>query len=59
MIEVWKAVGMDMNNVEFVWTSDEINKRAAEYWPLMLEISSTFTLSRVLRFQNFIHYFFF
>ena len=30
-IEVWKACGMDLNNVEFVWTSEFIRK-LPEYW---------------------------
>ena len=32
MVEVWKAVGMDMTRVEFLSSSEEINSRAAEYW---------------------------
>ena len=32
MIEIWKAIGMDMTNVEFLWASDEINAHADEYW---------------------------
>lgn len=26
MIEIWKATGMDMNNVEFLWASEEVNR---------------------------------
>ena len=33
MVEVWKAVGMDLSRVEFIWSSEEINKRGHEYWP--------------------------
>ena len=25
MIEVWKAAGMNMDNVEFIWASEAIN----------------------------------
>jgi tyrosyl-tRNA synthetase len=32
MVEVWKAVGMDLSRVEFIWSSEEINKRGHEYW---------------------------
>ena len=32
MIEIWKAIGMDMRNVRFLWASDEINSHADEYW---------------------------
>lgn len=24
MIEIWKAAGMDMNNVQFLWASEEV-----------------------------------
>ncbi|KAK0586496.1 hypothetical protein LWI29_008009 [Acer saccharum] len=33
LIEIWKA-GMDLNGVEFIWSSEEINSLASEYWPL-------------------------
>ncbi|XP_031377294.1 tyrosine--tRNA ligase 1, cytoplasmic isoform X1 [Punica granatum] len=51
LIEIWKAVGMDIsdNKVEFLWSSDEINARAAEYWPLVLDIAGRNTLSRIIR----------
>nr|GFA06599.1 tyrosine--tRNA ligase 1, cytoplasmic-like [Tanacetum cinerariifolium] len=32
MIKIWKAAGMKLENVEFLWSFDEINKRAHEYW---------------------------
>jgi tyrosyl-tRNA synthetase len=38
---------MDMKNVKFVWTSDEINKNSSTYWPKVLDIAATSTLSRV------------
>jgi tyrosyl-tRNA synthetase len=38
-IEVWKAAGMKMHNVKFLWASDEINNHADEYWLRVLEIS--------------------
>ena len=49
MIEVWKAIGMDMERVEFVWTSEEINSRAAEYWPLVMDIARVNNLKRIIR----------
>ena len=49
MIEVWKAIGMDMDRVEFIWTSDEINSRAAEYWPLVMDIARVNNLKRIIR----------
>jgi tyrosyl-tRNA synthetase len=47
MIKVWKACGMDMDNVEFIWSSEEINKRSPEYWQLVLDIGTKFNLNRV------------
>ena len=31
MIETWKACGMNLDNVEFIWSSEEINKRSDDY----------------------------
>lgn len=49
MIETWKACGMDMSNVEFIWASEEINSRNDEYWQLVLDISTKMNLNRVKR----------
>jgi len=49
MIEVWKACGMDMTNVKFVWTSDEINSHSNEYWLTVMDIARRFNLSRIKR----------
>ena len=49
MIEVWKAAGMNMDNVEFLWASDEINKRPEEYWTKVMDIATKFNLARILR----------
>lgn len=49
MIEVWKAAGMDLSRVEFLWSSEEINGRAAEYWPLVMDIARRNTLNRITR----------
>lgn len=48
-IEVWKAAGMKMHNVKFLWASDEINNNADEYWLRVLEISRQFTNERIMR----------
>lgn len=55
MINVWKACGMnteltDKNGnpmIQFIWSSNEINKRSDEYWKLVLDISTKFNLNRV------------
>jgi tyrosyl-tRNA synthetase len=46
-IEVWKASGMDLDNVEFVWASDFVNDQ--EYWKLVMKIAIKNSLKRVLR----------
>uniref|UniRef100_A0A2P2L6L6 tyrosine--tRNA ligase n=1 Tax=Rhizophora mucronata TaxID=61149 RepID=A0A2P2L6L6_RHIMU len=51
MIEIWKAVGMDLGSgsVEFLWSSEEINSRASEYWPLVMDIARRNKLPRIMR----------
>eukprot|EP01100_Stratorugosa_tubuloviscum_P000673 TRINITY_DN114_c1_g1_i2.p1 TRINITY_DN114_c1_g1~~TRINITY_DN114_c1_g1_i2.p1 ORF type:complete len:434 (-),score=201.53 TRINITY_DN114_c1_g1_i2:164-1465(-) len=49
MIEVWKACGMDMTNVRFLWSSEEINKNPNDYWMRVIDISRRFNLTRVKR----------
>jgi tyrosyl-tRNA synthetase len=39
MIEIWKACGMDLTNVEFVWASDFIDHYASKYWFNVLQVS--------------------
>ncbi len=46
-IEVWKACGMNMDGVEFVWASDLVKDDA--YWKLVLQIARTNTLRRFIR----------
>jgi tyrosyl-tRNA synthetase len=49
MIEVWKAVGMDMRKVQFKWASDEIVNHSMEYWSLVLDIARRNNVSRIKR----------
>ena len=46
-VEVWKASGMDLKNVDFVWASDLLNNR--EYWKTVMQIARSSTLKRILR----------
>lgn len=46
-IEIWRASGMDVDGVEFLWTSDFTGKR--EYWELVMKVAKSSTLKRVLR----------
>lgn len=47
-IEVWKACGMDLDNVEFIWTSEFVREHP-EYWETVLKLSMNTTVNRVLR----------
>ncbi|XP_068661471.1 tyrosine--tRNA ligase 1, cytoplasmic-like [Aristolochia californica] len=49
MIEIWKAVGMNLDKVEFLWSSEEINTRASEYWPIVMDIARRNNLARITR----------
>ncbi|GKC36368.1 tyrosine--tRNA ligase 1, cytoplasmic-like protein, partial [Tanacetum coccineum] len=49
LIEIWKAAGMKLENVEFLWSSDEINSKAHEYWPLVMDIARRNNLARITR----------
>lgn len=49
MIEIWKAVGMNMDNVQFLWASDEINAHADQYWSKVMDIARRFNVARIQR----------
>ncbi|XP_039852812.1 tyrosine--tRNA ligase 1, cytoplasmic-like isoform X1 [Panicum virgatum] len=49
MIEIWKAAGMNLDGVEFLWSSEEINKCAHEYWPLVMDIARKNNVKRITR----------
>lgn len=46
-IEVWKAAGLEKDNVEFVWCSEFSSND--EYWKKVLQIGRNTTLQRVIR----------
>lgn len=48
-IEIWKAAGMNLRNVKFLWASDEINKRSDEYWSMVIDIARKNTYQRIVR----------
>jgi tyrosyl-tRNA synthetase len=48
-IEIWKASGMDMSRVKFLWASKEFNAHADIYWPQVLDIATKNTLTRIKR----------
>jgi len=47
LIEVWKACGMDLANVEFVWASEQV--KDDNYWKLVMQIARNTTVKRILR----------
>lgn len=46
-IEVWRASGMKLDNVEFVWASDLVN--ANGYWDTVMKIAVATNLPRIIR----------
>ncbi len=46
-VEIWKACGMDLKNVEFVWASDLLNSR--DYWKTVMQVARHTTMKRILR----------
>ncbi|MDO8609946.1 MAG: tyrosine--tRNA ligase [bacterium] len=50
-IEVWKASGMDLKHVEFVWASDLVKK--PEYWSLVINVGRSNKLARFIRTAEF------
>lgn len=49
MIEVWKASGMNMDRVRFLWASEEFSKHGDEYWALVLDIATKNSVNRITR----------
>ncbi|KAM3295855.1 hypothetical protein ACQJBY_038273 [Aegilops geniculata] len=50
MIEIWKAAGLDLDGVEFVWLSDEINgPDSGEYWALLMDVARNNSLRRTVK----------
>ncbi|MBI2141251.1 tyrosine--tRNA ligase [Candidatus Woesearchaeota archaeon] len=47
LVEVWKASGMDLSGVQFVYASDIVNEK--EYWKKVLQISRNATIQRITR----------
>jgi len=45
-VEVWKASGMDMKEVEFLWASENMNQ---EYWATVLKIARLNSVTRITR----------
>lgn len=46
-IEVWKASGMDLKNVNFIWVSELV--KDTEYWKKVMQIARNNTVKRIMR----------
>ena len=46
-VEIWKAAGMKMSNVKFLWASDFINQRPEKYWMTVMRIAKNNNLTRI------------
>lgn len=46
-IEVWKACGIDLENVEFIWASDLV--KDPDYWKIVMQVSRHTTVDRIAR----------
>lgn len=49
MVEVWRALGVKTDEVEFLWPSQEIFKRPNEYRPLVMDIAQKRSINRIVR----------
>ena len=49
--EIFQAAGMNCENVEFLWSSEEINARGDEYWPLVMDIACRNSLAKIKRYH--------
>jgi tyrosyl-tRNA synthetase len=47
MIEVWKACGLDMTNVEFLWSNEAADNR--NYWKIVMQVARNSTVNRIIR----------
>jgi len=50
-IEVWKASGMDMSHVTFIWASDMV--KDPDYWQRVIRVGMTNKLARFIRTAEF------
>ncbi len=46
-IEIWKACGLETENVEFVWSNDIVSDK--EYWKIVMSVARNNTVKRMLR----------
>lgn len=49
MVEIWRALGMDMSRVQFLQASDHITANGGEYWTLVMDIARRNNVKRITR----------
>tara|TARA_Y100000310_G_scaffold345478_1_gene465453 strand:+ start:7186 stop:8256 length:1071 start_codon:yes stop_codon:yes gene_type:complete len=47
MVEVWKASGMNLDKVDFVWANELVSDK--DYWSKVMKIATTSTVKRIVR----------
>jgi tyrosyl-tRNA synthetase len=47
LIEVWKACGLSVKKVEFVWASEAV--KDTEYWKKVMAVATNSTVNRIIR----------
>ena len=48
-VEIWRAAGMDLKNVKFLWCSDEINNNSNDYWQSVINVTRANNIDRIKR----------
>ena len=48
-VEIWRAAGMDLKNVKFLWCSDEINNNSNDYWQSVINVARHNNIDRIKR----------
>ena len=48
-VEIWRAAGMDLKNVKFLWCSDEINRNSNDYWQSVINVARANNIDRIKR----------
>ncbi len=46
-IEIWKTLGMDLKNIEFIWSKDLVREEG--HWKTTIDIARNSTVPRILR----------
>ena len=46
-IEIWRASGLIMSNVKFLWASNCINNESNRYWLKVIDVARSVKLNRI------------